>query len=615
MLDGRNRTWAVDGGDKNVLGAGSGDVSTRYLVCNQIGRDNAHGGVIPTSGDTTRGPTIRNFDHVARRFGAQQVVERFVVEVYPGYTPAPSGTDPVGHPGVYNTQVNPGWNGWAVGDVVTIDLSNLNASSLGSFDPSTNTYAEFVGNASVADFAPPGTVITDVISIYHDNGNNAAAVDQRVVERLLTGLGTMRVEIELDDNTASVDAGGTVAAHRMVGGGGGPDDGSDRRIFVELEVTYPAGVGTTDTPSDPVLSPDAGVYLSGPVLENQPLQRPLDWEGLRDPEFRSGHREVKVEYVANDGSGVGSGTPIADSIVSRSSTTLVFPRRVHGSALHVVGVTDSVAAQPHNVDNAATEYGSSSRLVTVTTGGGPADSPLSGAGQTLCAVTYFAQDPLPNYGAAGGGYQVGVYYRTVAAATAGVQPGAMAAIPDPVTFQVLTLLDDTWTAVAGKGSQDVPFPYVDPMDFLPVNDDGTATFPGEWYFQGNAAVSVADFGAEAGILRLHTFVQADGSDPLVLSGKGKDVEYRAFYGAAATAAGYRPSSAAQPLSGVARHKAFTAALARSTTDTALYRRGEVLLLVFGEYLELSEQNAVVFPTTGTRSSVAVYRTANLLLIP
>lgn len=614
MLDGRNRTWAIDGGDKNVLGAGSGDVSTRYLVCNQIGRDNAHGGAIPTSGNTTRGTTIRNFDHVARRFGAQQIVERFVVEVYPGYTPAPSGTDPVGHPGAYNTQANPGYAGWAEGDVVTVDLGNLNATSLGSFDPTTNTYAGFVGNASVADFAPPGTVITDVISIYHDDGNYAAAVDQRVVERLVTGLGSMRVEVELDTNTVSVDGGGSVAAHRMIGDAG-LDDGSPRRIFVELEVTYPAGVGTTDTPSAPTLAPDPGVYLSGPVLENQTLQRPLDWEGLQNPEFRAGHREVKVEYVANDGSGVGSGTPISDSFVSRSPTTLVFPRRVHGSVLYAVGVTDSVVAQPHNVNNGATEYGSSSRLVTVTTGGGPADSPLSGAGQTLCAVTYFAQDPLPNYGAAGGGYQIGVYYRAVAAATAGVQPGAMAAIPDPVSFQVLALLDDTWTAVAGKGSQDVPFPYLDPMDFLPVNDDGTATFPGEWYFQGNAAVSVADFGADTGLLRLHSFVQMDGNDPLILSNKNKDVEYRAFYGAAATAGGYRPSSAAQPLSGVARHKAFTAALARSTADTDLYRKGEVLLLVFGEYLELSDQNAVVFPSSATRSNVAVYRTANLLLTP
>ncbi|NBR66643.1 MAG: hypothetical protein EBT79_05065 [Actinobacteria bacterium] len=355
------------------------------------------------------------------------------------------------------------------------------------------------------------------------------------------------------------------------------------------------------------------MYLAGPVLENQPLQRPLDWEGLRTPDFRPGHREVKVEYVANDGSGIGAGTPITDSIVSRSPTTFLFPRRVYGSPLYAVGVTDSVAAQPHNVDNGATDYGSSSRLVTVTTGGGPSDSPLSGAGQTLCAVTYFAQDPLPNYGAAGGGYQVGLYYRTVAAATAGVQPGAMSVIPDPVSFRMLAVLGETWTAVVGKGSQDVPFPYANPMDYLPVNDDGTATFPGEWFFQGDAAVSVSDFAADTGLLRLHTFVQADVSEPLVLGNKSKDVEYRAFYAAAATPGGYRPSVAAQPLSGVTRHKAFTAALATPTDETSLYRRGEVVLLVFGEFLELSDQNAVVFPTTGTRSNVAVYRTTNLFV--
>lgn len=612
LLDGRNRTWAVDGGDKNVLGAGSGDVSTRYLVCNQIGRDNAHGGAIPTSGDTTRGTTIRNFDHVARRFGAQQVVERFVVEVFPGYTPAPSGTDPVGHPGAYNVQSFPGYTGWAEGDVVHVDLTQLNATSLGSFDPTTNTYGGFVGNASVADFAPPGTVITDVISVYHDDGNYAAAVDQRVVERNVLGLGTMHVEIELDTNTVVVNGGDPGNPnHRMVGDNG-LDDGSARRIFVEVELTYPPGVGTTDTP-DAVLAPDPTVYVAGPVLENQPLQRPLDWEELRAPGFRPGHREVKVEYVANDGSGVGAGTPVLDTIVSRSPTTLVFPRRVHGSPAHPVGVTDTPAAQVHNVDNAATDYGSSSRLVTVTTGGGPADSPLSGAGQTLCAVTYFAQDPLPNYGAAGGGYQVGVYYRTVAAATLGVQPGAMAVIPDPVSFHMLAVLGETWSAVVGKGSQDVPFPYVNPMDYLPVNDDGTLSFPGEWFFQGDAAVSVSDFDADTGLVRLHSFVQADAGDPLVLGGKNKDAEFRAFYATAATAGGYRPSSAAQPLSGVARHKAFTAALATPTVDTTLYRRGEVLLLVFGEFLELSEQNAVVFPTTGTRSNVAVYRTTNLFV--
>ena len=114
---------------------------------------------------------------------------------------------------------------------------------------------------------------------------------------------------------------------------------------------------------------------------------------------------------------------------------------------------------------------------------------------------------------------------------------------------------------------------------------------------------------------MHSFVQVDGTEPLQLDLKTKDAEYRALYTAAATAGGYRPSTAAQPLSGVARHKAFTAALAKSTVDTTLYRKGEVVLLVFSEFLELSDRNTILFPTANSRSSVSVFRTANLLLVP
>jgi len=169
---------------------------------------------------------------------------------------------------------------------------------------------------------------------------------------------------------------------------------------------------------------------------------------------------------------------------------------------------------------------------------------------------------------------------------------------------------------ASAGSNGSAFPYTSPSDFIPVNDAGAlAPFPGEWYFQATASVSVSDFSAEAGILRLHTFVQADMNDTLMLSGRAKDAEYRSYYDAGSTASGYRPSSAAQPLSGVARHKAFTAAIARSVTDTTLYRRGELVLLVFSEYLELSEKNAIVFPASASTSSLSVYRTSNLLIVP
>lgn len=606
LLDGTNRTWAVDAADKNVLGAGSGDVSTRFLVCNQIGRAQASGGNPPFSGDTTRGNTIRSFDHIARRFGAQPVVERFVLGILPTYTS-------VSNPGAYVVQANGGYTGWAEDDEINIDLGTLNPSTLGDFDPSTSTYV-----SSVTNFIPPGTTITNVLLVRHDDGNYNTAVDQTVQAKTITGLGTDHVVFTLDANATQVTGGLNVAASRVVGDGGA-DDGSQRRIFIELEISYPYGSGLTDTPyldDDIGLVPDATVYPSGPVLENDPTQQPGDYEVLLAPAFREGLREVKVEYVANEpGSGIGSGTLITDTIVSQSDTELRFPRRVFGSASYPVTITDTVAAQLHDVDTALTEYGSSSRLVTVSTAGGPTGSPLSGAGQTLCDIEYMAQDAVPNYGAAGFGYQIGVYYRTDAPSTVGVMAGALTTLPNTLVVEPLVTATQLWSQQAGKGTADGngTFPFTNPGDKIPVNDSGLATFPGEWYFAGNSTISVGDFDAQTGMLNLPTFVPAVG-DTYSFTSKDTDVEFRAFYGVADPTA-YRPTIAAQGLSDAARHKVYFPLLAKATTDTVLYRKGEILLLVITRYAELDADNTVRFlDGTDNRACVGVYRTRNLLLV-
>lgn len=608
LLDGKNLTWALDAADKNTLGAGSGDVSTRFLVCNQVGRSTAKGGVAPTSGSTVRGDTIRDFDHVARRFGSAPIVEKVVFALLPTDTAVAS-------PGKYVTQANLGYAGWALDDEIHLDLADLNATTLGDFDPLTASYAgagPYPNNASIFAFVPTGTTITNILSVRHDDGTYAAAVSQDVQIQLITGLGSTHVVITLDPNEDQVNAGLPVATHRMVGDGGA-DDGSDRRIFVEVEITYPVGVGATDTP-DKDLAPDATVYTVGPILENSTAQRPTDFETLIAPGFRTGYREFKIEYVANlPGSGIGSGTPITDNIVSRTDTTLLFPRRVFGDAAFPVTVTDAAIVQIHNIDVAATEYGSSSRLVTLDTSGGAPGSPLSGAGQTQCDITYFAQDPLPNYGAAGGGYQVGVYYRTLVKPTAGVKAGALSTMPDPLVVEPLAMSKGVWTGQTGKGSIDLPFPYENPLDYIAINDNGTGSFTGEWYFAATASVSIGDFDAETGLLNLHGFVPIDGSDKMSFESKTKDVEFRSFYRTTDPAA-YRPTVMSQPLSSVARHKVFTPFLVRSTEDSVLFRKNEVLLVVVSRFAELDAENTVVFADTDNRSAVAVYRTRNLLII-
>lgn len=631
LLDGTNLTWAIDAADKNILGSGSGDVSTQFLVCNQIGRLAADGGVPPLSGTTTRGDTIRNFDHIARRFGDQSVVERVVFEWRPSDTT-------VSDPGKYVTRAGyaGGFTGWAEDDEIHLDLAILNASSLGDFDTAGISFPA----GTISSLWPAGTQITDVLSLFHDDGNYGAAVPQGVQPKTITGMGTDHLVVTLDANETQVNGGMPGATHDMVGTSGTGDVGSSRRIFIEVEITYPLGEGLTDTP-DLELSPDTATYPYEVLLENDPSlgQRPDDMEAPLPPRFREGFREVLLEYVANDpDGGVGHpGAPVGavgtEELVSRDRFNIVLNRRAFGSNIQQVGVTDSVTASVKAVDNSATEYGSSSRLAVLS-----GADPLSGAGQTLAAVTYYAQDPIPNYGGAGLGYQVGVYYRSNAPQTAGTKAGTVSSAapsfpysgdPLPAQLEVEPLLIDknVWTGQVGMGSVQLPFPYVAPLDQLPVNDGRTAIpptpgpdwFPGEWYFAATALTSISDFEAETGLLALHSLVQIDGTQRFDFGGTGtdevpfKDAEFRVSYPVSDPNT-YRPTAMAQPLSGVVRHKTFTPMLVKASADCALWRKGELLLVVLVRWAEIDEENTVRFLDTDNRTCAAVYRTKNLMVL-
>jgi hypothetical protein len=604
LLDGNYNTWAIDAADKQTLGSGSGDVSTQFLVCNQVGRASASGGVPPLSGDTSRGDTVRNFDHVSRRFGDSAIVEQIVLAIVPS-------DDQISFPGKYVTRAGyaAAYTGWAEDDEINIDLTTLNATTDGDFDPNFISPAQpgaTVPGGNVATYWPPGATITDIGLVEHDDGHFVTAVPRALQTKIVTGFGTEHLKITLDRNDDLVNGGNNAnLTHRMVGDSGG-DDGSARRIFIELEITYPLGSGLTDTP-DFELSPDTGAYPEGAILENDTTQRPTDWEAILPPKFREGKREVVLEYVANEpGSGVGSSTPITDNFVSMDLTNIRTLRRIYGSGALLVGVTDVPAAAGVAVDTLTTEYGGAGRrLIT--------SASLSGAGQTEVTVTYFGQDALPNFGAPGGGYQVGVYYRSNAPQTVGVMAGALTTMEDPLTVKPLLMAKGVWSGTVGSGSADLPFPYAAPLDQIAMNDGGTASFPGEWYFAATAQISIDDFNAGTGILNLHAVIPADGTGDLSFNTTAKDAEFRSFY-RLADPGSYRPTAFAQNLSNPARHKVFMPFLARATVDTVLYRKGEVLLVVLSRFAELDDENTIRFLDTDNRTAAAIYRTRGLLLV-
>lgn len=599
LLDGSMFTWAIDGADKNTLGAGSGDVSSQFLVCNEIGRSAARGGVAPSSGSTTRGDNIADFDHVRRRFADWPVVERLVLPILPT-------DDSATQPGKYVTKASLGFTTWQEGDVISIDLTNLDCTGLGDWLDAPSGVP--TGGGFLSNLFPSGTLITNILSIRHDDGNYNAAIVRDVELDQVVGLGSTLIDITLASNDLQATGGINVAGYPLVGTSAGPDANSPRAIWVELEVTYPIGSGTTDTP-DLEVTPAATVYPNGPVFENDTSQRPDDWEGLLPPVFREGYREIAVEYVANDGSGAGSGTPITTLVVSEDPLEIHLPRRIHGSATATTSVTDQVSALNRPVDTTSTEYGSSTRKMFVQGG-----SPLSGAGQTLVSVEYFAQDPLPNWG--GVGYQISVYYRSNAPQTVGVQAGAPAAypLPSPLTVKPIVMSRDLWTGSVSSGSVDLAYPYSNPLDQIAVNEDvNPAEFPAEWILSATAQISVGDFSAETGLLNLHQMVPADGNSSFTLSDKGVDSEFRAHY-KISDPASYRPVAMAQPLSGPGRHKTWFPFLAISTTDNVLFRKGEVLLVVVSRFGFLDDLNVVQFTDSGTDTCAAIYRTRGLLLM-
>lgn len=659
LLDGSTRTWSVDTASKQVLGGDSGDVSTQFLVCNEIGRSNALGGAFPVSGDTPRGEFIRNFDHIARRFGDQPVIERVVFSFWPGDRlgplaqggPVPPGTVNAGKY-AWKAESAPGVpmdaDAWYEGDVLHVDLEFLGVSTLGVVFQGGQAIDTYAAPNFFNSFAPVGTVITDVLSVYHDDGHFTAAVDQQVKVLLIQGLGTTHLEVTLDKTDTEATGGLNVAPYHMAGRtilGFPRRDGSPRRIFVELEITYPLGSGTTDTPDfevvpDPVVYDGSGPAGPGPIIENAPGQQPLDMEALLAPGFRPLYREVKLEYVANetyDPAGPAHpGVPVGDNgletIVSRDRRNLYFPRRVYGARAQQTAVIDLSVPVARPIDQTLTEYGSSSRKVVLSQN-------LAGTGQTLCEIKYFPQDAIPNYGVLGGGYQVAVYFRSRVPQTAGVKEGDIMTTGDGVcptllTVDPLLISPEIWTGQTGVGSLDQGFPWLLPGCQIPILDgsplDPVTVVAGttrEWYFCATTSVTIDDFNANTGLLSLHPFVQVDSQHAFDFGGLDnwktprKDAEFRAFYPFADDTV-YRPTMISQPLFGAVRHKVFFPFLARIVDEVPgvagglLFRRNELVLVVLTRFAALDDNNAVRFldPHADNRTCAAVYRTRHLIML-
>ena len=585
LLDGTTHTWAIDTESITELGNGSGDVSSVYLVCNEIGDQ-----------DYVNGETIGTWDHIRRRFADQSVVER---RIFPLTSLSSAGANP----GLYTAPTAPGWQ---AGQVLNIDLANLDCSGTGDWSPTASP-------VNVTNQWPAGTTITNVLRVVHDDGHYATPISQNVEMDLVTGIGTEHVQITLAPNNAQANGGVNAAPdYDLVAPAAGAS--SVRRIFVELEITYPAGVGLSATPDEIIGGAPTVTSYHGAALEYDTSKRPTDFEDLQPPAFRPGYREAMLEYVCNDGA---FNSPISEQVVTGTATELVMSRRFYGikggvpGGMSVTDIGGGLGAVP--IDDATTTWGNSERKIVLTGAG------VTPGAQSLVNVEYFAQDPIPDFSSPGDRYQIAVYYRSNAPQTVGVMAGfpATSPLPDNMGLQPLVMSRSLWTNTTSVGSLDLAFPYSNPSDQIAVNADQESginpPFPGEWALMSLAKISVGDFDAETGLLNLHQMVPVDPNSDFSFSSRDWDSEFRGHYRIADVNA-YRPTAMAQPLSGVATHKVFFPFLAQAKADNVYFRKGEVVLVVVSRYALLDGDNVVRFTDSGTDTCAAVYRTRGLLLL-
>jgi hypothetical protein len=583
LLDNRNRTWFMKSSDYEPIGSSSGDVSTTPLICNEIGRSTDFGG---QGGTTLRGTFIRNFDHVATRFSDIPTLERLVIEVYP------DGSET--YNGAVSVTKQDGSANWYEGDIITIDLSSLDASSRFRYWDTPSS-----AGLTLDALFPEGTKVIDVVDSYHDDGHTLSSVAQEAVWSNVSGLGTLQVSLTLDRNLKVVNGGlATNPDYKMVGNATEGDVGSPRRIILKLLIEYPANLGLTSPPTTAILPNSNTAYpTESPVIELDSDQR--DPDSILPPfaSYREGIREVVLERVMGE---------VVDYYVSSQGGFIRIPYKVYDDGdVYTPIVYDEVAGVEVGVDFEFSSLGSTNTQLAF-------QFPV--IGQKLLRVTYYPKVAVSNYGTTG--YQVGAYFRAVTPQTAGSKIEPLS-VPSSLVVKPLKISDKIWVIQGGSSSSDGFYPYQSPSEQLGVHPS-IFEYDDEGALETPPFIQLNDFSISTGIVSLPVLLPMDSTSSMTFQTPLLDQEARVCY--TTTPSGqYKPSAFAKNLDDYAAHKNALPMLAKVEVETDLFRKGEIVLMVFSRLSENpdlnvgSNKNQVLFSSEESRTVVCVYRTQNLLL--
>jgi hypothetical protein len=572
---------------------------------NTFGGSGINGAIVPWADEIGpypsdgAGPLIGNFDAARRSFSARSIIEVITVEI-----PAPGG-------------------GWTNGATLTIDPTNL----------PIYPYAAF----NWASFAPASVVISDFQDAWWIGATGKKTLNAIPYIESVSNIGIIPVE-------PMVITFGQLSTLGL----------TTESIFVDLIVAYPHGSGLTKTPVNTYGS--NSFVLTGGSL---PTAAPVSFSAFANQAINETHREVQLEYtttnlVVTQAANTDSGS--AASVISTTGTVAtitglsgMYPA-LEGQQITFSGAASSanngtftiasilsatsvqittssaVAPDAHNgaiswvlvttffrlPERAAT-------IISVTKNGGPSlpvtldttgrivsfTSTTTTSGDHL-TITYTALRPLPQVSE-----RMTIYYDTAA-------PQASRAALLGTSLQVTPKLvsGDLYVITTGSGSQDEGYPwpqgYVQTGGLFPTS---TQTFYGEGDLSARGLVSVSNFNASTGFLKLANYIpMVANPDQLVFEGVGTDIEGRSYFNAI-PAGTYIPNAYAQNLSNANRHKNFLPMLCELTSDSQLGFHGQLILVLLLRYALFDSNNGVFFNSDETQNSTvaSVFRLRGNLL--
>jgi hypothetical protein len=621
LLDNRLRTWQIDGSDILTIGNGSGEQSTTPLVCDEIGRQLSAG----------RGNRIRGFDHVCRRFSSSPTIQRLPIIIRNNIGTNDASYPPYGGAVTYRVFGVGGGGGIEVSlfpfeDLeIAVDLSDLLISTDRTWEVDSSGIGVSVADA-LSDIGAKVIAVDNAYinpSEYMQNPFYRALtphldVDLSIQFSKIEGLGTDRIVLTLDRNLTELVAGGAdpivLSGHHSMT----EHDTLRSDIHFDLIVEYPPSIGLSRTVSE-LATPFDSVYEDGQaVIIEDSNQSPYFVENTSvKADFNVGQREVSLEYVAGDSSGLNDPTQrqgalyhyayLSDDLESVTVHDKVYSEGAGSDYEPVIRITGTIVTL--SVDYTRTVFGQENTKIYF-------NPPL--ASKDSLTVEYYSLQAIPDHG--GVGFKTNIYYRATAPQTCGSKSGGTAS-PLSLPLEVLSVGDQVSVIQTGVSSSSSGYPYSTAYEQLGVHPS-VLSFTGEQDLLSSLNVSIEGFTVNTGFLQLPVYVGLDVSQTLSLGDPNggavsQDVEGRTIYtDLKAGNASYAVSVLSQPLVNYSNHKNAYPILAKVNEDTDLFRKGEVVLVVLTRYAELELDNKVILSSlsSDTNTVACVYRVENLMLL-